>query len=255
MPTIINSYNYLNQRGCLSDIGNYSLTSIDKSHLDNCLKSDRDGFFINALISYSSAINGIKTNNYSWAFVKLYYSLFYAIKTELSINDYVIFYHMDKLYCTENIVGNTFFRLHGNSHDAIFDFYSKTYSNNLFVTNKINNTKSFKWFKDVRDLVNYRINPMTDPDSPIKFHVSDKNMRDLLHTYLSDSLNIYTFDEEHAYLSFTTKIIDNIFNYYVDSNSKNVYLSNGTFKHISLNLCDKRGPLSLLIDRLKRIKE
>ncbi len=257
MPNIIQSYNYLisNNRLIDNNVENYTINAVDYNRLSNCLKSDMDGFFLNSLLSYSAAIDSLLKENFSWATIKLYYALFYSIKAELSRSGFVIFYHDNKLYSGLNQVGGQFKSIKGNSHDAIFKLFSSQFPQNKFVKNNINNSNSFKWFKENRELVNYRINPMLDPKVSLLYVKPISNLRVWISNYISDNNNnIYTFDNEHAYLAFTTQIIEELFQEYKNVNRKNIYLEEDNFKHLKKNLSDSNGPIPILIDRLNSIK-
>ena len=39
---------------------------------------------LNGLMTFASAINAIKKNNYSWAFIQCYYTIFYLAEAEKS---------------------------------------------------------------------------------------------------------------------------------------------------------------------------
>ncbi|MDR6563576.1 MULTISPECIES: hypothetical protein [unclassified Arcicella] len=258
MSNTIQSYNYLtsNNRITNSNIDSYTINTVDYTNLCDCLKSDMDGFFLNAILSYSSAIDGLMKKSFSWATIKLYYTLFYSLKAELSRNGFIIFYHNGKLFSGLNQVGEQFKPLKGTSHEAIFKLFSTKFPQNKFVINDIDNSKSFEWFKENREHVNYRINPMSDPQVSSLYLKPISNLRVWISNYIQDTnTNIYTFDNEHAYLAFTTQIIEDLFTEYSNINRKNLYLNECNFKYIKTNFTDKSGPISVLIHRLNQIKK
>jgi uncharacterized protein (UPF0332 family) len=235
------------------DFETYTLTNSDVTNLDIYIKNDRDGFFLNALISYTLAIKSIISKNYSWAIVKLYYTIFYAIKTKLALSNRTTFYHNSKLYSINNTHGSTFKKLKGTSHEAIFKYFSEEYPRDLFVASPIDSQNPFEWFKEKREYVNYKVNPMEDP---LPYCIYDKINDSFIHwinEYLTDEDYIYTFDNEHAYLAYPTKMINNIIVEYEELKDKNKYLNTDNYNLLRDNLKHPKQPISSLINRITSI--
>jgi len=254
MSASLNIYSYLHARGYFISIGTIPLSAVDQPIAVEALKVDRDALFLNSLISYASMIHALNTKNYSWAFISSYYCIFYLTKTQLAIANYALFYFNDKFYRLLLNPGEIALRINGNSHEGVLNFYSTTFPNDYFVVNQIEQMTPFSWFKQKREAINYRSNPMTDPSPHSSLYDYKKDIRKWLHNYINDSTGSYIFSESHAYVALTTKFLDNIFKYYNDNSIKNQFLTDAIFKHLSNNIKDKEGPIDLMISRLKTIK-
>ena len=84
----------LNQKGYSIRIPKNDLLLRD-GDVNDCrtsIKNDIDAFFVNALLSYGSAISSLRKNNYSWAYIQSYYCIFYLAKLLLAEQDIYLYY-------------------------------------------------------------------------------------------------------------------------------------------------------------------
>lgn len=161
-----------------------------------------------AFVSIGDAIQGIENGYYSWPTVKLYYSLFYTIRSLLAFNKIAIFY-----------VGTSPYWIHikpgerpqpGNStssHKVVMSVFQKEFSGSHLLSQTIDNKNPLKWMQDQRELVNYKQAKFIEPYIPSVFAniAKYKNMRKLLSAYMSDDL--YAFDPDHAILAYPITVL------------------------------------------------
>lgn len=118
---------------------------------------DADTFFVNALITFASAINSINKNNYSWAFVQLYYTVFYCARMNLARKDIGIFYSNSRTPFSIKIAnGEVFHKRSGNSHQVYLTEYKNEFGSDPFYFGEIDGKDVITWFEEKRNLVNYR---------------------------------------------------------------------------------------------------
>lgn len=246
-------YKIFFQKGYLNNLNSHVINYSDCQDAIPAQENDRDCYFINALITFASAINGINSKSYSWVFVKMYYSLFYLAKTQLAIEGYSMFYDKRKLYSIKLIPGQQFTKHRGNVHEAIFNFYKNQFPNDFYVKNEIESKIPFDWFKNKREIINYRINPMEDPNVSFNCFEYGNDIRKWLHLYLNDSDGSYTFSKEHAYVALVVNFIDRIFIYYQRKKILNESLNEQYLKYFINTIKDSRGPIEIFIERIKEI--
>jgi len=246
-------YNIFSKKGYLRNLDSQVINYKDCEDSKIAQSEDRDCFFINALITFASAINGINSTSYSWVFVQMYYTLFYLAKTQFAIERYSIFYENRKLYSIRLIPGGRFIKHKRNIHEAIFKYYNTEFPNDYFVKNEIDNIKPFDWFKNKREIINYRINPMEDPRVSFNCFEYKKSIRKWLQLYFNESEGGYTFSNEHAYVAMVVKFIDKIFSYYIDKKICNNILNDQHIKFFKNTIKDNSGPIDFIIEKIKYI--
>jgi len=90
-----------------SKFDSYVLSPSESSQLLKRLKGDAVSYTYSATVSIGEAISGAEKGLFTWTTVKLYYSIFYAFRALLALNDVCIFYIAKKPYCIEVKPGQT----------------------------------------------------------------------------------------------------------------------------------------------------
>ena len=65
---------------------NRIVTARDEVQLAKCLDADAADYTFSSLVSLADALSGIRQGFFSWSTVKLYYSVFYALRAFLAVN-------------------------------------------------------------------------------------------------------------------------------------------------------------------------
>ena len=215
---------FLKHKGYIGDLRNFHLKRVDISSARMALMQDKNAFFLNAILSFASCINSINRQNYSWAFINSYYTLFYLSKSLLADKNIAIIYSEGKPYEIKVIEGENFKKVSGNSHELALKLFKSIYSHDFMLSNSIDELNPIDWFKQNRELINYRLNPMCDPQPPIELYAYNSNLRKWLTTYISDSLS-YSFSKQHAYVAFIFNLINRELTAYEDEGRKNDFLT------------------------------
>lgn len=177
------------------------LSHSDCVYIDQYLNDDGIQTAYSALVSVGDAIRGIQTGFYSWSTVKLYYSVFYALRALLAFNSVAIFY-----------VGRSPFWVHlhpgakpcpGNSsssHKVVMDVFRSQLKNSFLLSQPIGYDHPFIWLQDQRERVNYKQAKFSEPDVPAIFSriAQSKSIRTLITAYIEE--DTYAFDPDHAIL-------------------------------------------------------
>lgn len=77
-------------RNYCTNLEKWEITSSNIARLINCKNSDIQSYYIKAVQTFSQALNNIDSQNFSWAIVKIYYSMFYLLRCEILLANYVL---------------------------------------------------------------------------------------------------------------------------------------------------------------------
>lgn len=159
-----------------------------------------------SVISIIDAAQGIQSGFYSWATVKLYYSLFYSIKALLLHRGIGMFHYDSKPGLVEIKPGGLVRKLttgesRGGSHGSALRLFRNTAPSSVLLT-PIGMSDPLEWLKSLREEVNYSLPRFTEPNSPPWFEksVGSNTLRRVAASYSTD-LILYAFDPDHAALA------------------------------------------------------
>lgn len=192
----------------------YSLTDNDVADLKRCLQEDALDFFFNGIVSFSEGIDGVFERRFSWATIKLYYSVFYMLRATLASKDYAILQngnvfrlHLksgESPYATNN-------SKYKSTHQGTISHYIDIFENNdILLTNKINGVSTYEWMEEVRNIINYRSVSFEEPNclncwERFDEAIGDGNLKDLLDNIEKDLSFIYCFQEEYSVVALPFK--------------------------------------------------
>jgi hypothetical protein len=247
--------NYFNGKGFLANFATYQLSNTDLRDAKVALLYDNHSFFLNGLITFSSTINSLNKQNYSWAFIQSYYSLYYLIKSFLSINDYGIVFINKKPFCIKLSLSEKFKKLNGNSHEVVINLYNKEFSSDILVVNNIGGNNPLVWFKTQRELINYKFNPFSDPEPPLEMFKYNNDIRKWINIYFADYDYRYTFSKEHSYLAYPIQLIIKLFDYYDVNELKNPFIDDEKIDYFKKNISDNNGPITSIISKIETLKQ
>jgi hypothetical protein len=242
--------NFFASRGYLNNITTYRLSNLDLLTARQALQHDVDAFLVNGLISLSSAMTSLRKNGYSWTFIQVYYSIFYLARAFNGINDYAVVYKDSKPYGIKIQPTERFTKLKGNSHDVVLTQFKTYLSSDVLLANTIESISPIDWFNQKRNLINYTLNPQTDPNPPLDLFQYGTGLRKWLGTYFSDTHHIYTFDPSHCYFAYPLQLFSRIFQYYSENNLKVQCLDEEKIDFFRANFSDHNGSISLMLAKV-----
>lgn len=192
----------------------HSLSDSDVALLKPLLEQDALDFFNNAIISFSEGIDSIYSKRFSWATVKLYYSVFYLLRTSMACNNVALLrnrkmYRLrlkkgEKPYGTGN-------KKYNSTHSGTIAHYKDIFSgSDMLLTNKIDDIDAYQWMENARDIVNYRDISFRDPECLeiwTKYNESlDSGKLDILFNKIQCDISYsFCFQEEYAVVAIPIK--------------------------------------------------
>lgn len=247
--------NFFVNRGYLNNIQSYRFLNSDLPIARAALQYDIDSFFVNGLISFASAFTSLKKDSYSWAFIQSYYSIFYLARAFSGLNDYAVVYKESKPYGIKIQPAESFSKLKGNSHEVVLTQFKNYLSSDILLANTIENMSPVDWFNTKRNLINYTLNPQTDPIPPINLFQYKTEFRKWISTYFADFSHTYTFDPTHCYLAYPLQLFFRIYRYYSDNNLKLTCLDEEKMFFFKNSFSDNKGPIPVIVSKIGELYE
>lgn len=192
----------------------YEQTSLTKQQADDMaqlLGDEIASYYYKALLSYIESIPALTNKLFSWATVRLYYSVFYAIKAYLACNNIAILRAERRLYYVKAKEGEFFKRCDDTTdHKGTILTLCKLFKNSdLLLSNNIDGIDVYQWMMRRREEVNYKDMDFHDPDAPDFWsELNNEICRYGISAVVDKMVNdhwLYCFQDEYAILGVPTK--------------------------------------------------
>lgn len=182
------------------------LTFSERSMLDAALREDAKDYYQAALVSFIDGVRSIPSEFFSWATVKMYYSVFYALRSRLAISGECIFYDQSKPRSINTNAGEVVKCRDGNTHKLVMTIFVQKFPNDFFLSQDIDGKPPLSWLLEMREEVNYKKSRFCEPIPPEHMQsAASEGIRILLSSYKVDT--VYVFDPDHAILAFPFRMI------------------------------------------------
>ena len=196
-----------------ADFKSHYLSSAEVTQLHSDLMYDAVDFFYSGILSFSEGIDSIFHKRFSWATVKLYYSIFYLIRASLAANGFALLRcgNMYRLkYCVGEKPFSTNNKKYSTTHEGTISHYKDIFSiSDRLLSNKIDDLDAYQWMMNAREIVNYRSVSFLEPGCLdiwdfFSTCVDDGTLVDELKR-LEDDSYIKCFQEEYAVVAIPIK--------------------------------------------------
>ena len=200
------------------------LSVLDIQSLEIANETDRINYGINAILSFLEGIESIKSRHFSWGIIKLYYSIFYSLRYEILIHDYILV-RCKGLYILKLSDGEQFKEVRDNKKSGDHQLTIKAERDLVnagviidpVLDNEIDGESPYLWLMAQRERVNYRQQCFSDPESddcvlrPYQDYISEDKCKELFELYTNDSMLVYLFDKDHSMIAIPFYRISRIF--------------------------------------------
>lgn len=185
----------------------YTLSVSDATALTPLLKKDAVALYIQSLQSFAQALTGLQRKEFAWPIVKMYYAVFYAMRSELHASN-IIAVKNGNIFYTANVPGATFQSVQEKGSHQTYIKLRKTLPPSIIVKdtlldNEIEPGKDvYSWMCANRERVNYHSNHFPDPEPDYVLqkvydnYVNPRKLQDLFNLYESNI--VCCFDIDHA---------------------------------------------------------
>lgn len=190
-----------------SSLAAFTLSASDAAAITPLLIQDSVALYIKAIQTFSQALAGLQRKEFAWAVVKMYYSVFYAMRCELHASS-VIAVKNGSIFYTTNVAGATFNSIQEKGSHQTYIKLRRTLpasviSHDTLLDNDIEaGVDVYSWMCFNRERVNYHSKHFADPEPDdvltkiYNDYVVTHKMTNLLNLYEADLL--YCFDTDHA---------------------------------------------------------
>jgi uncharacterized protein (UPF0332 family) len=226
------------------------LNDVDALELSEILDIDAKKYYQAGLITYMDAIGGITSKTWSWCAVKLYYSVFYLIRSLLALEGIAFVSVGKRVYWIKAEPGAELKRFPekkhissdtaipkknlSGSHGSVLYLLEANFPTSKLLSQEIDGYYPTEWMMKQREKHNYLNCGFPDPapsDSFLSF--SNVEFHTLMKAYYYDEDFLYTFSPEHAIVAYPTFVIKHVANrfhthidYDEDSPPKKEFISN-----------------------------
>lgn len=227
------------------------LTGAEATSLEQALYEDAREYYFSAALSFVEALRGPQQEFYTWATVKLYYSVFYALRSILALHGWCVFYVEGSCYYLKAIPGETATSGEQSTHKSVLKCFGKSLHHlGLLTPIGLRQELAPNWLMRLREEANYKNGRFYEPDPPPHFRkASQLGARKLIAMYLEPKNYFLAFDEEHAIISFPLAALrcaaQEFSRLHLDPLAEEDV---ATLQH---HCIDKSGPLDKLLSALK----
>jgi len=150
-----------------TDFKSYTLQPMDVINLAYYLNQDAVDFFFNGVLSFSEGIDSVFQRRFSWATVKLYYSIYYLIRASLAAQGVAVLQNSGMFRLKIKNSEKPFSkggRKYNSTHEGTINHYRDLCSDtDLLLANHIGDSDVYEWMHDIRNIVNYRSSSFQEP--------------------------------------------------------------------------------------------
>lgn len=192
----------------LADFKNLQLDRSQSFILATELREDAKDLYFKGLLSLFEALKSINSNLYSWATVKIYYSLYYFLRCTMAVKGVALIRHKSLFYL-KAIEGELpitkLNKKYNTDHSGTINYFIDLFGTDILLSQSIEEMNVYEWIMNKREQINYRERQFNEPGHSefwelIAVEISKGNLEDLLKKYILDSF-ILCFQEEHAVLA------------------------------------------------------
>lgn len=191
------------------DLRKIELTLADQELLSECIDVDIVASYERCAFTIYQAISDLHHGDRLWAAVKLYYSVFYALRAEILLSNYVIV-RAGRFLILECRRGAKFSQFNGEAkgdHGLAIALAKRYHSgSDILQSQNIEGILSYEWLKSVREMVQYKLRrpPELDNIDPF-FPDAQWSIFEQVKTFLADSDPYFCFDPDYAALALPLK--------------------------------------------------
>jgi hypothetical protein len=229
----------------LASIGKLSIGSVldpmERGALELRLNEDAKDYYQSALVSFVDGLRSIPLGFFSWATVKFYYSVFYALRSRLALGGECVFYEGKSPRTISIVPGSVASGLKGTTHKCVLGRFSVAYPFDSFLSQEISAIKPLDWFVNHREEVNYIQSRFSEPISPDYLsYAARTGARQMLSSYLSD--DVYIHDPDHAMVAFPFRLLIDLRSRLLNRGLKPLVQSEVNF--LATNTRDRNGAIT-----------
>lgn len=180
-----------------------ALSGNDAQRLERSLHKDCQDHFYSACVSFCHGLQSASLGGSTWATVKMYYAVFYALRAMLAMRRHCIFHIGRQQYLIVAQQGQSPTSQAGNTHQSVIDVFRRLHPAHRLLSQEIELMDPCSWLMERRDQANYIRTRFVEPVFSSEWRVPGGNgIRSLLSLYTGDDQELYAFDPDHAIVAY-----------------------------------------------------
>lgn len=184
------------------------VTSTDAAAASSSLESDARGYVYSSCVSLVDGVRGVGSALYSWATVKLYYAVFYGVRSLLAAAGHGVFYEGSRPRTLQAVAGERIAKADGPTHKVVLDLFEKQLKTNVLLSQTVGLEKPLSWLIERREFANYGQATFGEPTIPSHFaRLVETGLRRSLEAYVGPDSLMYAFDPDHAMLAYPIAVL------------------------------------------------
>ena len=188
------------------------LTRYQAEKMKGFLEDEIASYYYKSLLSYMESIVALDKKLFSWATIKLYYSVFYSVKAYLACQNIAILRANRRLFYVKAKENESISRCGDTTdHKGTILTLNKLYRNDKLLSNNIDDMDVYQWMMRKREEVNYKDLDFHDPNAPDFWRILNEEIeQDGIKTVIDHMVEddwLYCFQDEYAILGIPTKRI------------------------------------------------
>jgi hypothetical protein len=195
-----------------ADFKNFQLNSAQATLLNDDLREDSKDLYYKGLLSLLEGLKSIESKLFSWATVKLYYSIYYFLRATLAVNGIALIRNKSLFYLralTDEKPVKKDGKNYSSDHSGTIRYFSELYSSDILLSQTIEGTNTYEWVMHKREQVNYRERRFNEPlHSDFWEYIAEQsiagNFKVILEQYVKDQF-LLCFQREHSILAIPIK--------------------------------------------------
>ena len=138
--------------------------------MNNGLRADAADYYYSGWVSFLDALHGINRGFYTWATVKLYYTVFYTFRSSLALDDICAF-HVDRSQYTVRARAGAMPSpcTDRGTLKAVMNAFQRQNPNHPLVSQQIELQDAVDWFIEKRESANYGQARFSEPNCGVEF--------------------------------------------------------------------------------------
>jgi hypothetical protein len=194
-------------------VESYVLKPADCAVVTTALPIDASNYYYSACMSVVDGLRAVDAGFYTWSAVKMYYSVYYALRAVLAWDNVAIFRvagtRRTPFHVNATPGKSPVFSPGRGSHQSLLNSFRALRPNDLLLSQPIDQAADgLGWLLEKREEANYVIPRFCEPTTPEHFEqIRETGIRRAISAYL-DPANIgLAFDKDHAIVSFPLLVL------------------------------------------------
>lgn len=226
-----------------TEFRNVVLDASQATGLNQALLKDAYSYMYSGCVSIADAVQALDRSLYTWATVKLYYSLFYLVRSLIATTGTAIVYEGTKGFTITCLPGESPKKREGTTHKATLAAFKMVLPHNKLFSQPIDTIVAPDWLMARREEANYKKSRFSEPAPPEHFkYIASKGVRRAVETYVDDDTFLYAFQPQHAMLALPIEAFKMALEK-IGSVSEAKFMPENDANYLQSIYCDNSGPI------------